>query len=267
MQSAFGWLVDNYPRLADWNACARRIASLMMSLDGLERAERGDGIGRIQRGETKGEAMQTDRKRKAKASNQDWESATDPDSRVMMHSDGHTHLSYKIDTTVDLETGVIASIGADYANVSDQTDCLQRVDEATDKLAEHGKEVEIVVGDKGHHSGANLAGLEERGLIALISSPNTGKKNPGFERSDFTYDETKDQFTCPAGHILSKRARKDTESRVYQAKGSACRKCPHFGVCTESKTGRSLSIPAHDDLIQANRARVHSDEARPGAGE
>ena len=57
VQSAFGWLVDNYPRLADWNACARRIASLMMSLDGLERAERGDGIGRIKRGETEGEAM------------------------------------------------------------------------------------------------------------------------------------------------------------------------------------------------------------------
>jgi putative ATP-binding cassette transporter len=57
VQTAFGWLVDNYPRLADWNACARRIASLMMSLDGLERAERGDGIGRIQRGETEGDAI------------------------------------------------------------------------------------------------------------------------------------------------------------------------------------------------------------------
>jgi putative ATP-binding cassette transporter len=57
VQSAFGWLVDNYPRLADWNACARRIASLMMSLDGLERAERGDGIGRIKRGETAGDAI------------------------------------------------------------------------------------------------------------------------------------------------------------------------------------------------------------------
>jgi vitamin B12/bleomycin/antimicrobial peptide transport system ATP-binding/permease protein len=57
VQSAFGWLVDNYPRLADWNACARRIASLMMSLDGLERAERGDGFGRIKQGETEGDAM------------------------------------------------------------------------------------------------------------------------------------------------------------------------------------------------------------------
>jgi putative ATP-binding cassette transporter len=57
VQGAFGWLVDNYPRLADWNACARRIASLMMSLDGLERAESGDGIGRIQRGESEGDAI------------------------------------------------------------------------------------------------------------------------------------------------------------------------------------------------------------------
>ncbi|MBB6411675.1 ABC transporter ATP-binding protein/permease [Mesorhizobium sangaii] len=57
VQGAFGWLVDNYPRLADWNASARRIASLMMSLDGLERAEQSDALGRIQRGETEDGAM------------------------------------------------------------------------------------------------------------------------------------------------------------------------------------------------------------------
>ena len=49
VQGAFNWLVDNYPRLADWTASARRAASLMVSLDGLERAESGDGIGRITR--------------------------------------------------------------------------------------------------------------------------------------------------------------------------------------------------------------------------
>jgi putative ATP-binding cassette transporter len=57
VQGAFGWLVDNYPRLADWNASARRIASLMMSLDGLERAEQSNALGRIQHGETKDGAM------------------------------------------------------------------------------------------------------------------------------------------------------------------------------------------------------------------
>jgi putative ATP-binding cassette transporter len=57
VQGAFGWLVDNYPRLADWNACARRVASLMMSLDGLERAEQGGTVGRIAHGEAEGDVM------------------------------------------------------------------------------------------------------------------------------------------------------------------------------------------------------------------
>lgn len=57
VQTAFGWLVDNYPRLADWNACARRVASLMMSLDGLERAENTDNLGRIARGEVQDSTM------------------------------------------------------------------------------------------------------------------------------------------------------------------------------------------------------------------
>lgn len=57
VQHAFGWLVDNYPRLADWNACARRIASLMTSLDGLERAEQNDALRRIKHSQTQGNAI------------------------------------------------------------------------------------------------------------------------------------------------------------------------------------------------------------------
>ena len=47
VQGAFNWLVDNYPKMADWTASARRVASLMVALDALEKAEQGDGIGRI----------------------------------------------------------------------------------------------------------------------------------------------------------------------------------------------------------------------------
>jgi putative ATP-binding cassette transporter len=51
VQAAFAWLVDNYPRLAEWTAGARRIASLMVSVDALEKAETGAGINRIKRSE------------------------------------------------------------------------------------------------------------------------------------------------------------------------------------------------------------------------
>lgn len=56
VQSAFGWLVDNYPRFADWTANASRVASLMTSLDRLE-AEVNATDNRIQRENTVGPAV------------------------------------------------------------------------------------------------------------------------------------------------------------------------------------------------------------------
>jgi transposase len=213
---------------------------------------------------TREEAAAKDRKRgNGKTSNQEWESPTDTEARVMQHADGHTHLSYRVDTTVDRETGVIVTAGAELANVSDQADFLQRVDEATETLAERGLELQAVVADKGHHSGENLAGIEERGLVGLISSPTTCRGEPGFQRIDFHYDAERDLFVCPAGVELRRRQMAEGAARQYQARGSDCRACPHFGVCTKSKTGRSVSVPVHEELIQANRERVRTPELRP----
>src|SRR5712672_2309593 len=54
VQGAFNWLVDNYPRLADWTASARRVSSFMVSLDALARAENGEGVERIERDDLEG---------------------------------------------------------------------------------------------------------------------------------------------------------------------------------------------------------------------
>jgi putative ATP-binding cassette transporter len=51
VQTAFNWIVDNYPRLADWTASARRASSLIVALDGLEKAETDETARRIQFGE------------------------------------------------------------------------------------------------------------------------------------------------------------------------------------------------------------------------
>ena len=58
VQTAFAWLVDNYPRFANWNANARRVASLVASLDALQEAERSGGIKVIERGQHDEKALQ-----------------------------------------------------------------------------------------------------------------------------------------------------------------------------------------------------------------
>ena len=57
VQAAFSWLVENYPRLADWTASASRVASLLMSLDRLERAESEGPTGRIVRKQAESGAL------------------------------------------------------------------------------------------------------------------------------------------------------------------------------------------------------------------
>ena len=53
VQYAFNWIVDNYPRLAEFTASARRVASLVVSLDHLDEAE----LGSIVRNEAAGAAI------------------------------------------------------------------------------------------------------------------------------------------------------------------------------------------------------------------
>jgi ABC-type uncharacterized transport system fused permease/ATPase subunit len=39
VQAAFNWLVDNYPRLADWRSSVHRVAALLVSLDAVDGLE------------------------------------------------------------------------------------------------------------------------------------------------------------------------------------------------------------------------------------
>ena len=57
VQSAFNWLVENYPRFSDWKASVRRVASLLASLDHLMALEKPGGPGTISRSEQDGAAL------------------------------------------------------------------------------------------------------------------------------------------------------------------------------------------------------------------
>jgi putative ATP-binding cassette transporter len=57
VQSAFNWLVDNYPRFSDWMASVRRVASLLVSLDHLEAVGQPGEVGSILRSEHDGSAL------------------------------------------------------------------------------------------------------------------------------------------------------------------------------------------------------------------
>jgi transposase len=76
---------------------------------------------------------QMDRKRKKKTPNQDWENPHDPDAEVTKMKDGRTHLAYKAEQAVDLDTGAIVAVTTHGGATGDTTsvcETLQRAGEA-----------------------------------------------------------------------------------------------------------------------------------------
>lgn len=101
------------------------------------------------------ELRRFDRQRKDKrVSNEEWMSPTDPDSRIAKMKDGRTHLAYKAEHVVDLETELVLAASIRHANEGDADTLVDSVMEAQTNLSEAriDAEIEEAVADKGYHA-------------------------------------------------------------------------------------------------------------------
>ena len=121
--------------------------------------------------------VRLDRKRKGKKlSNKDWTSPTDPDAKIARMKDGTTHLAYKPEHAVDLDTGVIVAAPIRTADEGDTTTLPGTLEAAARNLAEVGlaptqAEPCVLVGDKGYHSREGLKDLDGGVWKTRISEP------------------------------------------------------------------------------------------------
>jgi transposase len=98
------------------------------------------------------ELRRFDKNRKnKKVSNDDWESETDPDSRIAKMKDGRTHLSYKAEHAVDLDTDLIVSAEIYPGDHGDRLTLEDTINQAQTNLdaSDSEAEIEYVVADKG----------------------------------------------------------------------------------------------------------------------
>jgi len=119
------------------------------------------------------------RKPKKKVSNEDWESATDPDSRIGKMKDGRFHLKYKAENAVDLETEVIVAAEVYHGNVGDTSTIEDTVNTAQTHLREAGTvcEVKEVVADKGYHGEETLDSLQNESDVRTYIPESDRKTN------------------------------------------------------------------------------------------
>jgi transposase len=125
--------------------------------------------------------IRLDRKRKGKKlSNEDWTSKTDPEAKIAKMKDGSTHLAYKPEHAVDLDTGVIVAAPIHEADKGDTTTLDPTLKEAEKNLSAAGlaptpgKPCDLVA-DKGYHSRDVLKGLDDGPWKTRIAEPRPSK--------------------------------------------------------------------------------------------
>src|SRR5262249_44689313 len=105
------------------------------------------------------EIRRFDKRRKKRASNKEWESPTDPDSRIAKMKDKRTHLAYKAEHTVDLDSEFVLGAAVYTADQADSATLVESVLGAQVNLVLAGsaQEIEEAVADKGYHKAETLA--------------------------------------------------------------------------------------------------------------
>ncbi len=117
------------------------------------------------------ELRRFDKQRKDKrVSNEEWMSKTDPDSRITKMKDSRTHLAYKAEHVVDLDTELVLAASIRHADDGDADTMVDSVMEAQMNLREAAIEVEIqeAVADKGYHATDTIELAESLGVRTYI---------------------------------------------------------------------------------------------------
>jgi transposase len=115
-----------------------------------------------------------DRTRKGKTtSNDDWESPSDPDAQITKMKDGRTHLAYKAEHVVEIDSEFILHAAIHPATASDAETLLDSMmAEANLQSADSSMSVEEVVADKGYHKAATLESCDHFGIRTYIPEPH-----------------------------------------------------------------------------------------------
>jgi transposase len=187
---------------------------------------------------TKEQLARLDRKRKKKASNDDWTNPNDPSARITKMKDGRTRLAYKAEHAVDLASGALLAVTVQPADRGDTTSYVETIEAAQREAKKsHPMGIEEVVMDRGYHSGAVLMDLEEREIRSYVPEPERGQRHwPGkAEEQRRVYGNRR-------------RVREQRSKRLQKLRGELCERS--FAHCYETGALRRMYVRGADNVFK-----------------
>jgi transposase len=206
---------------------------------------------------TREELAKLDKKRKNKASNDDWHNPNDPDAKITKMKDGTTHLAHKAEHAVDLSEGGHGAILAvnvcdaatgDTATVTDtlvmataNLAAIKDDQRVADKLGDDWMDEAVL--DKGYHSKQGLLDLEEMNIRSYASEPARGQQkwNGQLGARDAVYANRR-------------RIKGERGKRLLRSRGEKLERT--FAHCYETGAMRHLYLRGRENI--AKRVLIHA---------
>lgn len=202
---------------------------------------------------TREDLAKLDKKRKNKASNDDWENPNDPDAKVTKMKDGRTHLAHKAEHAVDMDSGAILAVTLQPANRGDTSSIEETLtmtaDTVVDLLTDDQSAPHIssqpmseAVADKGYHSNDVLTGAGQMVTRTYISEPDRGRRN----WSD--NEEARDAVYANRRRIRGARGK-----RLMRKRGELIERS--FAHCYDTGGMRRTHLRGHENILK--RLLIH----------
>jgi transposase len=202
---------------------------------------------------TREDLAKLDKKRKNKASNDDWQSPNDPDAKITQMKGGTTHLAHKAEHAVDLQSGAILAVNVCDAAVGDTNTLIDTLVQATENLAAVEDDSRVadkistrwmseVVDDKGYHSKQVMMDLAEMNIRSYTSEPQRGKQK-----------WANDPEARDAVYANRRRIRGDRGKALLRKRGELVERS--FAHCYETGAMRRLHLTKRDNV--AKRVLIH----------
>ena len=194
-------------------------------------------------------------------------SFADKEARIMGKK-GAFDYSYNGQISVDEDNQII--VGQHLSqNANDKQEvkpALEEIKETTDDLPDK------MSLDNGYMSGNNLEAFEDKETDVYIATGKGEKKdhreiegsNRKIKKSDFSYNEDKDCFICPAGHTLELKTETSDGKKIYQGDKAECDICPYKARCCSSKRGepRTINTDDKEPLRQKMREKMEQESSK-----
>jgi hypothetical protein len=180
-------------------------------------------------------------------------SLTDPDARSMK-TRGTGMVGYNVQTAVDAKHHLI--VAHEVTNNGVDRDQLSSM--AKHARAAMGVEELSAVADRGYFKGEEILACHEAGITVFVPKTQTsGATAAGrFGKDDFIYDESTNQYRCPAGQSLIWRfSSVEKGLKLHRYWSSHCQSCALKKRCTPSSE-RRVSRWEHESVLEAMQRRL-----------